>query len=74
VWIRLDLAKNKKMFSPGQIVFAAFFVIAFSGVLFWMYRKDRTWHRKQYQGARWVLVFFIAFIIILFILKYLLKD
>jgi hypothetical protein len=62
------------MFSPGQIVFAAVFVIAFSVVLFWMYRKDRTWHRKQYQGARWVLVFFITFVIILFILKYLLNN
>ncbi len=72
--IQLDLAKNKKMFSPGQIVFAALFIIAFTGVLIWMYRKDRSWHRKQYQGARWVLVFFISFIIILLILKYLLRN
>lgn len=74
MWIRLALAKIKKMFSPGQIVFAALFILAFSAVLFWMYRKDRSWHRKQYQGARWVLVFFVAFVIILFALKYLLKD
>ena len=62
------------MFSPGQIVFAALFVIAFTGVLFWMYRKDRAWLRKQYTGARWVLVFFISFVIILLIMKYLLRD
>jgi membrane-anchored protein YejM (alkaline phosphatase superfamily) len=74
VRIGLDLAKNKKMFSPGQIVFAALFVIAFTGVLFWMYRKDRAWHRKQYKGTRWVLVFFISFVIILLIMKYLLRD
>ncbi len=72
--IQLALVKNRKMFSPGQIVFAALFVIAFTAILIWMYRKDRTWHRTQYNGARWVLVFFIAFIIILFILKFLLKE
>ncbi len=62
------------MFSPGQLIFATFFVIAFTAILIWMYRKDRSWHRTQYKGTRWVLVFFAAFIIILFILKLLLKE
>lgn len=62
------------MFTPGQLVFALLFVVAFVLVMVLMYRKDRPWHRKQYRGAGWVLVYFILFITLLLVLKYLLKP
>lgn len=57
------------MFSPGQIVFALLFILVFVLVMIRMYRKDREWHKKQYKGAGWVLVFFILFIGLLLLLK-----
>jgi hypothetical protein len=63
-------AKIGNMFSPGQIVFALFFILVFVLVMIRMYRKDRPWLRKQYQGAGWVLLFFLAFVILLLLLKH----
>lgn len=62
------------MFSPGQIAFALLFILAFTAVMIWVYRKDRKWHKQQYKGALWVLVFFIGFVIMLLALKYFLKK
>jgi hypothetical protein len=62
------------MFTPGQLAFALIFLLAFIAVMVRMYRKDRAWHRMHYRGAGWVLVFFLLFIGILLILKYLLKP
>lgn len=65
---------RKTMFSTGQIIFALLFVVVFIAVIASMYRKDKNLHQKNYKGVKWVLITFIAFVIILFIIKYLLKN
>lgn len=62
------------MFSTGQLIFAAFFILAFSIVLVLSYKKDKNLHRKNYKGVKWVGIVFVLFVIILFGLKYLLKN
>lgn len=62
------------MFSTGQFVFVAFFIIAFIVLIFISYKKDASLHRKEYKGAKWVLLGFIAFVILLFVIKYTLKG
>nr|WP_242535593.1 hypothetical protein [[Muricauda] lutisoli] len=62
------------MFSTGQIIFAALFFIAFVIIISLSYRKDKKLHKKNYKGVIWILISFIAFIIILFIIKYFLKN
>lgn len=62
------------MFSPGQIVFSLVFLLAFILVMVRMYRKDRPWLREHYRGTGWVLVFFLVFIGLLLLLKYLLRP
>ncbi|MCC9044505.1 hypothetical protein LNQ81_17690 [Myroides sp. M-43] len=61
------------MFTPGQMQFAIFFIIAFTIVMVVMYRKDLKLHRIYYKNRLWVLVAFLAFIGSLFVLKNLLK-
>ncbi len=62
------------MFSNGQLIFAAFFVIVFIVVMIFSYKKDKQLHLKNYKGVKWIGITFITFIIILFIIKYLLKN
>lgn len=62
------------MFSTGQLIFAAFFILTFSVVLVLSYKKDKNLHLKNYKGVKWVGIAFILFVIILFGLKYLLKN
>lgn len=62
------------MFTTGQLIFALFFVLAFTILIILAYRKDKKLHLKNYKGSIWVLVGFISFIIILFIIKYFLKN
>ena len=62
------------MFSTGQAIFAAFFVVAFVIAMVLVYRKDRMQHAKNFKGVKWVLISFIGFIIFLFLIKYLLKN
>ncbi len=62
------------MFSTGQLIFAAIFVIVFALVIFLSYKKDKKLHSKNYKGVKWVGIVFIVFIIILFILKEWLKN
>jgi len=57
------------MFSTGQLIFAAFFVVAFIIVMIISYRKDLKLHKKYYKGSLMILLAFIAFIVILFIIK-----
>ncbi|MDR9456777.1 MAG: hypothetical protein RI572_05140 [Salegentibacter sp.] len=57
------------MFSTGQLVFAALFLIAFVAIIIFSYRKDTKLHKKYYKGSIYVLIGFIAFIILLFFLK-----
>jgi len=62
------------MFSIGQLTFAALFFISFSVIIFFMYKKDKKLHLKNYKGVKWIGVTFIIFIILLFIIKYILNN
>mgnify|MGYP000105795709 CR=1 FL=1 len=62
------------MFSTGQLIFALLFFIAFVFIISLTYKKDKSWHRKNYKGVQWVLATFIIFIIILFLIKHFLKN
>ncbi len=61
------------MFSTGQWIFAALFLICFIIVMIFSYRKDILIHQKFYKGSYKVLFAFIIFIIILFIIKIVMK-
>nr|WP_203293375.1 hypothetical protein [Luteirhabdus pelagi] len=62
------------MFSTGQLIFAALFVVAFVIIMIVMYRKDKKLHRKQYKGSVWILVGFIVFVLLLLAAKYFFKQ
>ncbi len=62
------------MFSTGQLIFAAFFFIAFVIIITLSYKKDKKLHKKNYRGVLQILVSFITFIIILFLIKHFLKN
>ena len=62
------------MFSNGQIVFAILSIIIFSVIIFFSYKKDKQLHLKNYKGIKWVAISFLIFLIILFCIKYLLKN
>ncbi|MCK0160325.1 hypothetical protein MWU56_06635 [Muricauda sp. F6463D] len=62
------------MFSTGQIIFATLFFIVFAVFITLSYRKDKKLHKKNYKGTAWVLFFFLMFIVILFFIKYFLKN
>ena len=62
------------MFSTGQNYFAIFFIIAFTIVMAYMYRKDLKQLKLQYKGVYWVLFVFLTFILLLFLIKFFLKD
>jgi len=57
------------MFTTGRWIFIGFFIALFVGALIWSYRKDLKLHKKQYKGSIWVLVGFIAFLLLLLLLK-----
>lgn len=62
------------MLSIGQWIFAILFFIGFVFFVSMSYKKDRKLHRREYRGSFWVLVGFIAFVLILFGIKYYLKE
>ncbi|PWL38225.1 hypothetical protein DKG77_08060 [Flagellimonas aquimarina] len=62
------------MFSTGQLIFAALFFVIFVVIIARSYSKDKTMHKKNYKGVKWVLISFITFVIILFFIKYFLKN
>ena len=62
------------MFTKGQVIFAILFVIAFVFFVVRSYRKDRNFHRKNFKGVRWIALTFLAFVILLFVIKYLLNK
>ncbi|WP_418500582.1 hypothetical protein [Flagellimonas sp.] len=62
------------MFSTGQLIFAAFFFIAFVIIIILSYKKDKKLHKKSYKGVVQILLSFITFIIILFLIKHFLKN
>ena len=58
------------MFSNGQITFGILFAIAFIIVLIFAYGKDKVLHKKYYKGSIWVLIGFIAFMLMLVSIKF----
>lgn len=62
------------MFSTGQLVFAGLFFVVFVVVIFFSYRQDLKLHRKYYKGSLYIVLGFIAFILLLFLIKLYLKD
>ena len=62
------------MFSTGQLVFAGLFFIAFVAFVYKSYSKDSKLHKKEYKGSYWILIGFIAFVGILFAIKFYLKE
>ena len=62
------------MFSTGQLIFAALFLIVFIAIVSFSYRKDKKLHKKNYKGVTWVLISFVTFIIFLFLIKHFLKN
>ncbi len=62
------------MFSTGQLIFAAIFFVAFIAIIVLSYKKDKKLHRKNYKGVIWILFSFVFFLILLFLIKYFLKN
>lgn len=62
------------MFTTGQLIFAAFFFIAFVAAMIYSYRKDIALHKKYYNGSLYVLAGFIIFILLLFLVKEFLRP
>ncbi len=62
------------MFSSGQLLFAVFFILVFTIVITITYKKDKKLHKRNYKGVKWIGLFFIIFVMILFIIKYVLKN
>jgi len=60
------------MFSKGQIIFGILFAIAFIFALVYTYRKDLKLHKRYYKGSIWVLFAFIAFLLMIVAIKFLL--
>ncbi|MFV0540741.1 MAG: hypothetical protein ACK5MZ_05815 [Aestuariibaculum sp.] len=58
------------MFSTGQIIFGIIFFIVFAVVIGIMYKKDLNLHKKFYSGSFWVLLAFIAFILLIVSIKF----
>lgn len=57
------------MFSTGQMIFAAFFVIVFTVVMIYAYRKDLQLHKRYYKGSLRILLVFILFIVTIVVIK-----
>lgn len=71
----LTFAKNNEaMFSQGQLIFAAIFVIVFIIVAIFVYKRDAALHSQVYKGSYKVLIGFLLFIAFLFIVKIFLKK
>jgi len=62
------------MFTTGQLIFAACFIVVFVGVMIFAYRKDLALHKRYYKGSYWILLTFLAFIAVLFIIKIATKE
>jgi len=62
------------MFSQGQMIFAAFFVVCFIAIMIFSYRKDFKLHKQYYKGSMWILLGFLLFVVFLFLIKSLLKE
>ncbi len=70
----LFLLKISIMFSSGQLIFAGCFVVVFVIATFYAYKGDKALHKKFYSGSSNVLIGFIAFVVLLFLIKIFFKH
>jgi membrane protein CcdC involved in cytochrome C biogenesis len=54
-------------FSTGRIIFILFFVIAFTSVLVWSYKKDIKNHERYYKNAGKTVAIYGGIIIAIFV-------
>lgn len=52
------------MFSSGQLIFALFFLVAFTIVMIYLYRKDLNLHKVHYKNVSLVILAVFAVIAI----------
>ena len=57
------------MFSSGQLIFGAFFVIAFTFIIIYSYRKDRKHQKEYFNGSFKIILFMIGLVFSLFLIK-----
>jgi len=62
------------MFSKGQIIFAVIFFVSFVIAIYYSYRKDILVHQRIYKGSYKIVIGFMAFILLLFVIKIFLKH
>nr|WP_233268610.1 hypothetical protein [Cellulophaga sp. L1A9] len=62
------------MFSTGQLIFAGIFFVSFVIITFFAYKRDKKLHLKNYKGVKWIGLTFLIFILLLFVIKYSLKN
>jgi len=63
------------MFSSGQLVFAACFIVVFVVAMAFAYRKDKGMHQQFFSGGtRNILLAFLLFVLLMFAMKFLLKH
>ncbi|HOD10187.1 MAG TPA: hypothetical protein PLH25_05470 [Flavobacterium sp.] len=61
------------MFTTGQWIFAALFLVAFIIVMYFAYGKDKALHQKFYKGSYKILIGFLLFVAVLFLIKFFFK-
>ncbi|RXR21511.1 hypothetical protein EQG61_12370 [Flavobacterium stagni] len=62
------------MFTKGQLIFAVIFIIAFVTAMVIAYRKDKALHQLFYKGNYKILLAFFAFVLFLFVIKFVTKH
>ena len=55
------------MFSKGQLIFAALFIVVFTIAMIWSYRKDIKIHKKYYKNT-FIIIITIFIVIAIFTL------
>jgi len=67
IYVLLTLNIQFNMFSKGQLIFAAFFIIAFTIAMIWSYRKDIKVHKKYYKNT-FILIIALFLVVAIFAL------
>lgn len=63
------------MFTTGRIIFALFFIISFTTMMIFSYKKDAKNNQKHYQNsAIYIAIGIVVTILLLFAAKYLVKH
>lgn len=62
------------MLSTGQLIFAGIFVIAFTAIIIFSYRKDLKMHKSYFKGGVIpIIIGFLVFIAVLLLIKFYVK-